>query len=52
MEPDTIQDLIIYLCRHEEDIKLGVNDFADLQQVFMDVVGYAAGSTQDDKSIW
>ena len=39
IDGDTMQDLIIWLCRHEDDIKHGINDFADLHGVFVQLIG-------------
>ena len=43
MAPDTMQDLTNWLCLHEDEINIGINDFGELQQVFFEVVGRNAG---------
>lgn len=52
ISPDAMQDLINWLCRHEEDIELGINDFADLKQVFVEVLGRNAGDIIEAEPIW
>ena len=34
-----MDDLKDYIISHEDDIAIGINDFGDLQQVFIGVIG-------------
>jgi hypothetical protein len=47
-----MQDLIIWLCNHEQDIADDINDFGDLQQVFMEAVGRVPGQELPEDPIW
>ena len=41
---DTINDVIVWLMSHEEDIADGVNDFGELKLVFIELTGQKAKS--------
>ena len=46
-----LDKLIEYLNFHEEDIAIGVNDFYDLRELFMDVIGRPAVYLDDRKMV-
>lgn len=48
VDPDTMQDFIIWLHRHEQDIHLSINDFGDLKDIFKALFGRDAGAIVDD----
>ena len=52
MTPDAMQDLTNWLSSHEDDIKHGINDFAELQQVFVEVFGREAGDITEIEPLW
>lgn len=39
LSTDVMQELTNWLVHHEEDIKLGINDFGDLRSVFVEATG-------------
>ena len=43
VDGDTMQDFICWLCRHEDDIKHGINDFCELRELFKQLIGREAG---------
>ena len=47
---DTMQDLIIWLCSHEDDIKNGIKDYGELEHVFFEIIGRKAGDKLGENS--
>lgn len=52
VDPDTMQDFLIWLSNHEEDIAIGINDFDELRDLFYQLYGRNAGDTDDNKPLW
>ena len=51
VDGDSMQDFILWLCSHEDDIKHGVNDFWQLREFFRQFVGRDAGESVT-KDVW
>ena len=51
VDDDTMQDFLIWLCSHEDDIKAGMNDFGELRELFQQLTGREAGDRQQ-KQYW
>ena len=49
VDGDTMQDFLIWLCSHEDDIKNGVNDFLELREFFKQLIGREPGEITEEQ---
>lgn len=51
IDEDALHDLKNYLLSHEYDIAIDFEDFGDLEEVFLEIIGRKASDDRDDKVI-
>lgn len=52
VDPDTMQDFLLWLGSHEDDIQYGINDFGELRELFHQLFDRNAGEPCNDTPLW